>query len=56
MLLSSCLVPPSIINLHVARKTMTAVRIAWEPPDLSAFNFFKGYQVYLSKMISVLFN
>jgi len=29
---------------------MTAVRIAWEAPDLSACQFFKGYQIYLSKM------
>lgn len=29
---------------------MTAVRIAWEPPDLTACKFLKGYQVYLSKI------
>jgi hypothetical protein len=42
------LVPSSVNNLHVERATMTAARIAWEPPDLSACNSFKGYQVYLS--------
>ncbi|CAF4375930.1 unnamed protein product, partial [Rotaria sordida] len=26
---------------------MTAARIAWDPPDLSGCNSFKGYQVYL---------
>jgi len=26
---------------------MTAARIAWDMPDLSACNSFKGYQVYL---------
>jgi hypothetical protein len=43
------LVPPPVINLHAARTTMTAVRIAWEAPDFSACNSFKGYQTYLSK-------
>jgi hypothetical protein len=43
------LVPPPVINLHAARTTMTAVRIAWEAPDLSACNSFRGYQTYLSK-------
>jgi len=43
------LVPPPVINLHVARTAMTAVRIAWEQPDLSGCQFFKGYQIYLSK-------
>ncbi|CAF3403831.1 unnamed protein product, partial [Rotaria sp. Silwood2] len=39
--------PPPINNLHVVRRTMTAARIAWESPDLSGCNSFKGYQVYL---------
>ncbi len=37
-------------NLHFIRATMTAARIAWDPPDLSVCNAFKGYQVYLSKV------
>jgi hypothetical protein len=44
------LVPPAIINLHVARTTMTAIRLAWESPDLRGCNVLKGYQVYLSKI------
>jgi hypothetical protein len=48
------LVPPPVINLHVARTTMTAVRIAWEIPDLTACNSFKGYQIYLSKTINII--
>ncbi|CAF1204358.1 unnamed protein product [Rotaria sordida] len=40
--------PPPVINLHVVRTTMTAVRIAWESPNLSACNSFKGYQIYLN--------
>ncbi len=44
------LVPPLVINLHAARTTMTAIRIAWKSPDLSACSSFRGYQTYLSKM------
>jgi hypothetical protein len=47
--LLNVLVPPPVINLHAARTTMTAVRIAWETPDLTACNLFKGYQTYISK-------
>ena len=46
------LVPPPVVNLHVARTALTAVRLAWEQPDLSACNNFKGYQVYLSSSYS----
>ena len=42
--------PPPIVNLHVARTTATAIRLAWEQPDLSACNFFKGYQVYIDEV------
>jgi len=42
------LVPPPVNNLHAVRSTMTATRIAWDPPDLSTCNSFRGYQVYLS--------
>jgi hypothetical protein len=28
---------------------MTAVRIAWDLPDLSVCNSFKGYQIYLDE-------
>ena len=28
---------------------MTAARIAWDLPDLSGCNSFKGYQVFLGK-------
>ncbi|CAF3561895.1 unnamed protein product [Rotaria sp. Silwood1] len=38
--------PPPVINLHIVRTTMTAARIGWESPDLSACNSFKGYQIY----------
>jgi len=47
-----CLVPPGVINFHVARTTTTAIRLAWETPDLTVCNSFKGYQVYLSKIES----
>ncbi|UJR14720.1 hypothetical protein I4U23_001713 [Adineta vaga] len=39
---------PSVINLHVVRTTMTAVRIAWVSPDLTTCYSFKGYQIYLN--------
>ena len=42
-------VPPVVSNLHVARTTMTGARVAWEPPDLSVCNSWKGYQVYLGE-------
>ncbi|CAF2125401.1 unnamed protein product [Rotaria magnacalcarata] len=42
--------PPPVNNLHVVRRTMTAARIGWEQPDLSACNSFKGYQVYLNNV------
>jgi len=29
---------------------MTAARIAWDLPDLSACNSFKGYQIYLDEV------
>jgi hypothetical protein len=29
---------------------MTAARIAWDIPDLSACNSFKGYQIYLGTL------
>ncbi len=48
LLIQLYLVPPPVTNLHAVRSTMTATRIAWEPPDLSSCNSFKGYQVYLS--------
>jgi len=35
---------------------MTAVRIAWEAPDLSACNSFKGYQIYLSTINKIFFS
>lgn len=41
---------PSIHNLHVARATMTALRIVWELTDASAGTNIKGYQVYLSML------
>ena len=44
------LVPPPINNLHLVRATMTAARIAWDLPDLSGCNSFKGYQIYLGKL------
>ncbi|UJR32015.1 hypothetical protein I4U23_019485 [Adineta vaga] len=40
--------PPPVNNLHVERTTMTAVRIAWDPPDLTACNSLRGYQTYLN--------
>ncbi|CAF1343175.1 unnamed protein product [Adineta steineri] len=41
------LVIPSIINLHVVRTAMTAVRIAWESLDINTCHSFKGYQTYI---------
>jgi hypothetical protein len=49
-LISFDLVPPPVNNLHLVRATMTAVRIAWDLPDLSLCNSFKGYQIYLGKL------
>ncbi|CAF1028224.1 unnamed protein product [Adineta steineri] len=40
--------PPPVNNLHVERATMTAVRVSWDSPDLSACNLVKGYQTYLN--------
>ncbi|CAF3077821.1 unnamed protein product [Rotaria sp. Silwood2] len=42
--------PPPVINLRVVRTSTIAIRIAWEPPDLSACNSFKGYQTYLNNV------
>jgi hypothetical protein len=28
---------------------MTAARVSWDPPDLTACNSLRGYQTYLSK-------
>jgi hypothetical protein len=49
MLFVVFLVPPAVSNLHVVRASVAAARLAWQAPDLSACNSFKGYQVYLSK-------
>ena len=43
------LVPPSVNNLRVERTTMTAARVAWDPPDLTACNSLRAYQIYLGK-------
>jgi hypothetical protein len=46
-----CLVPTQVINLHVVRTSMTAVRIAWESPNPDTSQSFKGYQIYLGSFI-----
>ena len=28
---------------------MTAARVAWDPPDLTACNSLRAYQIYLGK-------
>ncbi|CAF0818705.1 unnamed protein product [Adineta ricciae] len=39
---------PCVTNLHTVRTSMTAVRIAWDSPDLTTCYSFKGYQIYLN--------